>query len=782
MKDKIIIGSRKSKLAIKQVEIVIEMIKEKYPDLIIEHHTITSLGDQRLDLNYKNSDVSLKGLFTSDLEKALINKEIDLAIHSLKDVSTSFDNSLELIGYLNEEDNCDVLVSNKYQSIKEMPSNSIIGTSSKRRELQIKQIRDDLKIIPIRGNINTRLNKLDNNEYDAIVLAYAGLKRLNLEHRIVEYFNPLDFLPASGQGILAIQARKDDHYLKDIINQITNPNTQIKAKMQRIFSTIFDGGCTTPMGCHAYIEDDYIYFKGMYYYNDIHYISSVEGKLDQYVALAYQLANKIKAQYSKPGIVSLVGAGPGEIELLSIKAMRLIKEADCILYDRLINNEILEYAREDAKLIYVGKDNKSLGNTQELINQQIINAAYDYQNVVRLKSGDPFVYGRGYEEVLVLKQYQIKYNIVCGISSFIAASSSSEIPLTDRNNSSSIHIFSGHNKNNIDNLKYEEMAKLDGTLIFMMAVANFKKIATNLVKHNFDKKIKVAFIENVSSNEERMIISSLEQVIDSDISLKIKNPAIIIVGKTVGLHDKSMWQHNKKICLLSTRELKHYEEFKQKCLEYQFDCSLSSQIRIIDSIDKNKIDLNEYDIVLFNSINGFEYFLKDFELSLLKDKLIGCVGSKTRSLIENNNLNVQILAQEYTMKDLLNETLKLYPNKKVLIIGSKKTSLDLKEYQKTNNQLTFYPAYDVEYIKHDYLKLQKQLDKSHVICFFSASGVDAFMNNINFQNDLIHRKKIASIGPVTTKRLLEYGIEVDIQASTYTQENLIRKIKEYYDV
>lgn len=326
------------------------------------------------------------------------------------------------------------------------------------------------------------------------------------------------------------------------------------------------------------------------------------------------------------------------------------------------------------------------------------------------------------------------------------------------------------------------MAKLDGTLIFMMAVANFKKIATNLVKHNFDKKIKVAFIENVSSNEERMIISSLEQVIDSDISLKIKNPAIIIVGKTVGLHDKSMWQHNKKICLLSTRELKHYEEFKQKCLEYQFDCSLSSQIRIIDSIDKNKIDLNEYDIVLFNSINGFEYFLKDFELSLLKDKLIGCVGSKTRSLIENNNLNVQILAQEYTMKDLLNETLKLYPNKKVLIIGSKKTSLDLKEYQKTNNQLTFYPAYDVEYIKHDYLKLQKQLDKSHVICFFSASGVDAFMNNINFQNDLIHRKKIASIGPVTTKRLLEYGIEVDIQASTYTQENLIRKIKEYYDV
>ena len=315
--NKIIIGTRGSILALAQAEKVKEMLIKKYDELRsmenfceiegfdkknpleIELKVIVTKGDKDLRDFTKIKGTTQKDLFVKEIEKEMLENKIDLAVHSLKDMPQNTPEGLLNACFPMREDNHDVLVSKNGKKLKELDENSVIGTGSVRREKELLNLRNDVKIKAIRGNIHTRLKKLDVGEYDAIVLAAAGLKRVGLENRITEYFDTDSFMPAPGQGILCIQCRENDNKILNLLKIINDDEVTIMCKAEREFSKIFDGGCHTPIGCSSVIEGNILKLKGMFNDNGIRIFKEVEGNRENPKETAQKLAEEIKKEEMK---------------------------------------------------------------------------------------------------------------------------------------------------------------------------------------------------------------------------------------------------------------------------------------------------------------------------------------------------------------------------------------------------------------------------------------------------------------------------------------------------
>ena len=310
--NKIIIGTRGSILALAQAEKVKEMLIEKYDELRqrddfqgiedfdknspldIELKVIVTSGDKDLRDFTKIRGITQKDLFVKEIEKEMIENKIDLAVHSLKDMPQNTPAGLLNACFPLREDNRDVLVSAKVLKLDELPENAVVGTGSIRREKELLSLRKDLKIKAIRGNIHTRLKKLDDGEYDAIILAAAGLKRVGLQDRITEYFDTTSFMPAPGQGILCIQCRENDRKIKNLLKIINDREVNLICEAEREFSRIFDGGCHTPIGCSSVIEGDILKLKGMYNDNGNRIFKEVSGNKENPKEIAQKLAKEIR--------------------------------------------------------------------------------------------------------------------------------------------------------------------------------------------------------------------------------------------------------------------------------------------------------------------------------------------------------------------------------------------------------------------------------------------------------------------------------------------------------
>lgn len=262
---KIIIGTRGSVLAKAQAVYVKKRLEENYPEFTFEIKEIVATGDKDLKSNWENSDKSLKGLFTKEIENELLFGDIDFAVHSMKDMPSENPEGLICGAIPTREDKRDVLISKNNLSLKDLPAGSTVGTSSLRRTMNLKNLRPDLEVKHLRGNIHTRLKKFDNGDYDAILLAAAGLHRVGLKYRISEYLDEHIFLPAPGQGALCIQCRKNDKFILEILSSIHDKEAEELVLIEREFSRIFDGGCHTPMGCLAEKDEDIIRFKAILY-------------------------------------------------------------------------------------------------------------------------------------------------------------------------------------------------------------------------------------------------------------------------------------------------------------------------------------------------------------------------------------------------------------------------------------------------------------------------------------------------------------------------------------
>ena len=252
MSRKLIIATRESPLALWQAEFVRSALSEAHPDVDVQLLGMTSRGDQLLDVPL--SKVGGKGLFVKELEEALLDGRADIAVHSMKDVPMAFPSGLGLGVICAREDPSDAFVSNRYSTLEELPAGSVVGTSSLRRECQLRSRRPDLKIKFLRGNVNTRLRKLDGEEYDAIILASAGLIRLGFAERIAQRISIADSLPAGGQGAVGIELRSNDSAVLTLLQVVHHEPTAKRVIAERAMNKRLEGGCQVPIGCYA----DYI--------------------------------------------------------------------------------------------------------------------------------------------------------------------------------------------------------------------------------------------------------------------------------------------------------------------------------------------------------------------------------------------------------------------------------------------------------------------------------------------------------------------------------------------
>ncbi len=287
------IATRKSPLALWQAEFVKAELEKHHPGIKVELVTMVTKGDVILDTPL--AKVGGKGLFVKELEVAMLEGRADLAVHSMKDVPVDFPEGLGLAVICEREDPRDAFVSNTYESIDQLPQGATVGTCSLRRQCQLKELRPDLVIKELRGNVGTRLSKLDNGDYDAIILAAAGLKRLELQSRIRSFIEPEQSLPAVGQGAVGIECRTDDQRILELIAPLAHKDTTDRVLSERAMNLTLEGGCQVPIGSYALVDGDELWLRALVGEPDGSQIvrGEIRGSRQQAEALGVNLANEL---------------------------------------------------------------------------------------------------------------------------------------------------------------------------------------------------------------------------------------------------------------------------------------------------------------------------------------------------------------------------------------------------------------------------------------------------------------------------------------------------------
>lgn len=292
----LVIATRESPLAMQQAESIKALLEMKHPHLAVELLGITTLADKMLNVTL--TEIGGKGLFVKELEEALLDGRADIAVHSMKDVPMDLPPGLMLPVMGEREEPRDVFVSNDYATLATLPRGARVGTSSLRRQTQMRALRSDITLQNLRGNINTRLSRLDKNDYDAIILAGAGLKRMQLSHRIRAYFSPEESLPSAGQGALGIECRTDDEATLKLITPLNHPLTNTRVAAERAVCRRLGGGCKLPVAAYAEIHKGVLHLRALVAgFDGIKIIHSrLEGDPLQAEAIGTQVAESLLKQ------------------------------------------------------------------------------------------------------------------------------------------------------------------------------------------------------------------------------------------------------------------------------------------------------------------------------------------------------------------------------------------------------------------------------------------------------------------------------------------------------
>ena len=303
------IATRNSPLALWQAEFIKSELQKFHPDLAVELIGFTTRGDKLLDSPL--AKIGGKGLFVKELEQAMLEGEADIAVHSMKDVPMEFPEGLELAVICEREDPRDAFVSLNYTSFDKLPVGAVVGTSSLRRQSQLSAQRPDVEIRQLRGNVNTRLGKLDDGQYDAIILATAGLVRLGLDDRITQRLSTEVCLPAGGQGAIGIECRKDDGEVQTLLKPLEHRNTTIRVNAERALNHRLQGGCQVPIACYAELEQDQLAMNALVGSLDGKQLLRVSGEsaADEAESLGVRLAEELLSLGADSILAEVYGSG-----------------------------------------------------------------------------------------------------------------------------------------------------------------------------------------------------------------------------------------------------------------------------------------------------------------------------------------------------------------------------------------------------------------------------------------------------------------------------------------
>ncbi len=491
----------------------------------------------------------------------------------------------------------------------------------------------------------------------------------------------------------------------------------------------------------------------------------------------------------KKGFVYLVGAGPGDPQLITLKGKKCLEDAQVIIYDYLANKELLSFAGKDCELIYVGKKSKNHTVDQDNINKIIVKKAREGKKVVRLKGGDPFIFGRGGEEALFLMENNIPYEIVPGITSGIAAALYAGIPLTMRGINSTLALATGHESEDkeLSLLDWQALSKM-GTLIFYMGVKNLPYIVDNLVKAGLDKDTPIALVRWATYPEQQVLEGNLENICGLVEKLRFKAPAIIIIGEVVRLRERLKWFENKPLFgrrIIITRASEQAGKFSHKLKELGARVYEIPTIKIVpyksyEGLDEAISRISEYNILILTSVNGVKYFfdrLKELgkDGRALAGIKICAIGPATAQSIKEKFLNVDIMPEKYVAESVVEALNRFGIEGKRFLLCRALVARDVipDEIRKRGGFIDVVPVYETTKDEESRERLLKTLEEGvHYITFTSSSTVSNFFELLGEEKRLLKDIKFASIGPVTSATLRKHGYEPHLEAEKYTIDGL----------
>lgn len=499
----------------------------------------------------------------------------------------------------------------------------------------------------------------------------------------------------------------------------------------------------------------------------------------------------------KKGKVYLIGAGPGDIGLLTVKGMKCLQKGDVVVYDFHLNAQILNYINHDAEFIYAGKRGGHHAMTQDEINQALINKAKEGKIVCRLKGGDPFVFGRGGEEAEALVNEGIEFEVIPGVSSSIAAPAYAGIPLTHRKYSSSFAVITGNEDTTKpeSSIDWSKFANGFDTLVFLMGVKNIGAITSKLIEHGKPPDTPTAVVRWGTRPDQKTVVSTLKDIAGLVKDENIKPPAVMVVGNVVKLRDTLKWYENKPLFgqrILITREYtKDYEPLEDLGAEiFEFPTieivPPESYKELDESIDK----VETYNWIIFTSANGFKYFMqrlidKNRDIRDLKGIKICAIGTKTAEAIRNYGIKVDLIPEEFNAEGLI-KAFSLQPSApslkglKILLpraeVAREVFPEKVRELGGQIDTPTAYRAIKPE--KHG--KRLKRFLKEGRISVATFTSAATFNNFLDIMGDdateILKDVTIAVIGPVTARAIQKAGLKVSIMPKEATIKAMVDEI------
>lgn len=529
------VGTRGSILAMAQTRTVVETLSRLNPGVDFEMVAMSTKGDVVRDRPI--GEIGGDAPFARELEDALLRGDIDMAVHSMKDLSAKCPDGLILAKAWKRGDARDALVAAdpRVRSLSDLPPGAVVATGSVRRNLFLRRLRPDIETVQIRGNVDTRLGKLfspgpGERKLDAIVLAVAGLERIGKGNVISAAFDVDEMIPAANQGQIAIEMRSEDAALRAIAEGPGDAVSEEAALAERLFMLELGVDCKTPVAAFAERRGGSLSLRCMFARDGASKpaVCRVFGESPE--AVAREAARQIRSLVSAK--VVLAGAGPGVPSLATLAAIEAVESAECIVCDRLVPKELLARAPSSCRIIDAGKSAGDHTLEQDEINAVLAREALRCRNVVRLKGGDPFVFGRGGEEMEYLRSRGIACREIPGVSSSIAAPAAAGIPVTMRGVRGGFHVVSAHSAGKDDpGLDFAALAKCGGTLVFMMGLSRISAIAEGLIAAGMPPCARAAVICSGTTSRQASVESALCDIAEA--AANLKPPGVLVVGGTL---------------------------------------------------------------------------------------------------------------------------------------------------------------------------------------------------------------------------------------------------------
>jgi uroporphyrinogen III methyltransferase/synthase len=501
----------------------------------------------------------------------------------------------------------------------------------------------------------------------------------------------------------------------------------------------------------------------------------------------------------KKGTVYLVGAGPGDAGLLTVRGAELLARADVVVYDALVNKELLRLTKPGTELIYAGKRSSEHVIPQDKLNELLVSKAREGKTVVRLKGGDPYVFGRGGEEAEQLVAAKIPFEVVPGISSSIAALNYAGVPITHRDHGSSFTVITGHEDPDKDepSVDWQEVAKAPGTKVVLMGVTRTKEIADTLINHGMDAKTPVAMVRWGTTGRQESIQGTLDSIASVVEKTGFKPPALTVIGDVVKLREKLNWFEKRSLFgkrIVVTRTRDQASKLSQELLERGAEVLEIPTIKVVPPTELQDLadcllELNAYDWIIFTSPNGvkafFEYFFKAFDdMRDIGGVRIAAVGPATAQKLKDLHLKVDLMPDEYVAKEIAKafEKFESIENLRMLILRAEVANHDLpNQLEEMGAIVDDVAVYKTVPETDDITGAVERLNEAGAdwITFTSGSTVENFHARLNLPQLLTKypELKIASIGPETSKTIVALGLKPNVEAKEHTIDGLVRAIE-----